>query len=286
MLLGSFWGASYLFMRIAVPTYGPLPLAASRVIIGTLLLAGYAWLRGRRVRFAGHWRQLLILGFANLALPFALIATAELRISASMGTILNATAPFFGVLAGRLFFGAPLRPRQVVGAVVGFTGVAVLVGGAELVTDPLALLSTALMLVAALSYTLGAHYARRVFATMSAFEVSLGHLVCAALLLTGPALLTLPAEAPPVEATLAVLGLGTLSTAGAYLIYFGLIERAGAIAAVSVTFLIPVFGVLLAVLFLQEPLHGGLLLGGAVILLGVALVSGILDRPGPAAPPG
>ena len=286
VLLASFWGASYLFMRVAVPTFGPLPLAACRVLIGAVILAAYAWLSGKRIRFAGHWRQLFILGFANVALPYALISTAELRLTASMGTILNATAPFFGVIGGWLLFGQPLRSRQVIGALIGFAGVAVLVGGAELVTDPVALVSTALILVAALSYALGAHYSRRVFKTLTAFEVSLGHLVCAELILAVPALLTLPAAIPPAEAILAVLGIGTLSTAGAYLIYFGLIERAGANAAVSVAFLMPVSGVVLAVLFLQEPLHAGLLLGGAVILLGVALVSGLLGRPAPAAPPG
>lgn len=280
-LLGVIWGASFIFIRVGAPVLGPFPLMAARVLIagGALLL--WVWLRRDQLDLRARWRRYLVQGLIGAAIPFALIAAAELRLSASVGAILNSTSPLFSVFVARFWAGLTLRPRQVIGAVIGIAGVAILVGVNEVAVDGWFVLAVLASLAAALSYGIAANYAKERLAGARAIDISIGQLLAASLWLAPPALLTLPDKPPTTEAVAALLALALLSTTFASLIYFRLIARAGATKAMAVTFLIPVSGVFLGALVLGEPVGPGLLAGLVTILVAIALVLeiGARERP-------
>jgi drug/metabolite transporter (DMT)-like permease len=162
--------------------------------------------------------------------------------------------------------------------VLGVAGVAALVGWDPVVVTGTVLLSVAAMLLASFSYALGATYAKRAFVSLPPLTMAVGQQAGAAMLLLVPAAVSLPEENVSLTAGISVLGLALLSTAVAYILYFRLIENVGPTSTVTVTFLVPVFGLLFGVLVLGEPFGTGTLLGLAIILLSVALVTGMLKR--------
>jgi drug/metabolite transporter (DMT)-like permease len=271
-VLGGVWGASFLFIRVGAPALGPFVLMGARVVIAAVALLLWALARRERLELRRRWRRYLLQGLLGAAVPFAFIAIAEVRLSASLGAILNSTSPLFSVLVGRVWLGHPLRGRQVVGAIIGIVGVALLVGIDEISVDSQFVVAVALSLLAALSYGVAANYAKLNLADTGTLEVSVGQLIGAAIWLTPLALVTLPSARLAPDAVAALVGLTLLSTTFAYLIYFRLIARAGATRAIAVTFLIPLFGVALGALVLGEPIRAGLITGLVTILVGVALV--------------
>ena len=284
VLLGAIWGASFPFIRVAVPSFGPVPLMAARVMIAAFAFVLYFALTRRRLDLGREPWRYLVLGALNAAIPFALIAAAELRLNASLGAILNSTAPLFSVFVARIAFGASLRRAQVAGALIGIAGVGALVGVGDLTTDPEFVLAIAASLLAALSYAFGASYAARTFPGARPLDISAGQLIGATILLVPAAVFTLPPTAPPPEAIGAMLALALLSTVVAYLIYFRLIAEIGATRAIAVTLLVPVSGVLLGTIFLGEVANANLLLGLGLILIGVSLVTGVVVGSKPDAP--
>lgn len=286
VLLAAIWGASFLFIRVAAPAFGPLPLMGARVAIAAVALLLYAAFTRTRLDLGRPWRRFVVLGAFNAAIPFALIATAELRLSASLGSILNSTSPLFSVFVAWIAFGAALRGPQIVGALVGIAGVAALVGVGDVSSDPSFVLAVAISLAAALSYAIGASYAGRAFPGLRPLDLAVGQALGATIVLLPGALLTLPRSVPPPEAVASLLALALLSTVVAYLIYFRLIVAVGATRAIAVTLLIPVFGVLLGSVFLGEEPSASLLLGLVLVLAGVSLVTGVVAGPRPGPPSG
>ena len=280
LLLGALWGASHLFTRMAVPHLGPTALISLRLVLGALTLSVFAqlWLgqRDSLASFRQHYRYLTVLGILNCALPFILIAHAAQSLSASLTSILNATAPIWGAL----FTAISLRhlPSRSVcfGLFLGLLGVAIIVG-----LDPATLgeargQAITEMLAATLCYGLASQLIRRAPAGLAPVTLA-GHSMWFALIFVAPFLFAFPATAaPPKEIIWAVLGLGILSTGLAYALYFRLIQDNGASSALTVTFLIPVFGVLWGHLFLGEALSLQTLVGAAIVLLGTALSTGTL----------
>lgn len=276
VLLGALWGGSFVFMRVAAPALGPLPLAYTRVALAAiaLLLLAFAWKRIPPLRT--RWREFAVVGIVNSALPFTLFCFAELHVSASTGAILNATSPFFGALAAAAWLGEPLDARKIAGMVLGFAGVVLLVGWHPETITPAIALALAACLVASMCYALGSVYARKALSNVPSFAIACASQLMAALALA-PFLpfTSIPGPITPTVAA-SVLALALGSTALAYLIYFRLIAEAGPQRALMVTFLVPVFGVLWGFLFLGEPLTPGMAGGGALVIAGTALA---LRRP-------
>ncbi|MDQ5811653.1 MAG: DMT family transporter, partial [Actinomycetota bacterium] len=221
------------------------------------------------------WREFLIIGTVNTAIPFSLIAAAEIYLTASLAAILNSTTVLFTALVAAVWMGDPLTRRKVVGVILGIVGVAVLVGWDPIELSGVILLSVGAMLAASLSYALGAVYIKRTFKGIPPLSMSLGQLTGGAIILLPLAAASLPGERPSAAVTLCVLGLALLSTAVAYLLYFRLIENVGPTSTVTVTLLVPLFGLLFGVLLLDEPFGWGTLAGLAIILSSVTLVTGI-----------
>ena len=280
LALAAIWGGSFLFMRIAAPVLGPAVLIEYRLGFAALFLALVAWVLQRRGRAAPldvrqHWRHYLMLGLFNSALPFLLFAFAARTLSASVLSVLNATAPMWGALVGAVWARQSVSGRTALGLLLGTGGVALLVGFDHAAQRPGAALAVAAALVAAFSYSIASQYAKSAKA-VAPFANAHGSMWAAAILvLPLAALFSAPSEPTP-GIMAAVLALGIVCSGIAYIIYFKLIEEVGTTSALTVTFLNPLFGILWGALFLHEAIGWHTVLGSAIVLLGTALVTGFV----------
>jgi drug/metabolite transporter (DMT)-like permease len=279
LLLGALWGASYMFIRVAVPALGPFALMGMRVALAASVLTLYAAVLARSMpKLRSRWKEFMIVGATNSAIPFTLIAAAEIELTASLAAILNSTTALFAAVVAAVWIGEALTIRKVFGLVMGLVGVAVLVGWDPIPLNSIVLLSVGAMLAASLAYAVGGVYVKRTFAGVPPLAMAIGQQTGAAFLLVPLAAVSLPEEAPPLPAALSALALTLLSTAVAYLLYFRLIENVGPTKTLTVTFLIPVFGLFFGVLLLGEPVGVGTLVGFGIILYSVALVTEVRLR--------
>jgi drug/metabolite transporter (DMT)-like permease len=277
-LLGALWGGSFLFIRVAVPALGPFLLVELRVGLAAAALLLYALAAGRVPKIRRRWRSFLILGFLNAAVPFSLISAAEIHLTASLAAILNSSTVMFTAMVAAIWMGDVLTARKLVGIVLGIVGVTVLVGWDPIPLNGVVLLSVAAMLVASLSYALGATYVKSSFSGIPPLGMAIGQLGAATALLLPSSVVSFPGEVPSSAVIFSMLGLALLSTAAAYLIYFHLIENVGPTSTVTVTLLVPVFGLVFGVLLLDEPFGPGTLAGLGIILSSVVLITGIPYR--------
>jgi drug/metabolite transporter (DMT)-like permease len=221
--------------------------------------------------FRVHWRKFAVVGIVNSALPFVLFSYAAQHLTASVAAILNATSPFFGAIAAAIWLHESLTWRKVAGMGLGLAGVVVLVGWHADTMTPETALAIAACLAAALCYGLGATFAKRKLSGVPSFAIACANLLVAAIALA-PALPFTGVAGPVSLLVIAnVVALAIASTAIAYLIYFKLIADLGPARALTVTFLIPLFGVLWGFLFLDEALTLNMLTGGALIVVGTVL---------------
>lgn len=273
VLLGAIWGASFLFMRVAVPELGPLALIDLRVGIAALVLGMVLVARGK-----GWWRQLravagplVVLGAINSAVPFTLFAYATISLTAGFASILNATVPFFGVLVGALWFRDPVARHRLLGIAIGFAGVTTLVWGDLIAGGDIVAVMAGLL--SGLLYAVAAHYSKRRLTGVDPLVIATGSQIAAALLLLPLAIWFRPSAMPSSTSWLAVAALGVVCTGAAYVLYFRLIASVGPSRAVVVTYLIPVFGLLWGFVFLDERVTVSVLMGCAVVLIGVMMVN-------------
>jgi drug/metabolite transporter (DMT)-like permease len=279
LALAALWGASFLFMRLGAADFGPVVLAALRVGLAALVLLPLLWQRRQVAALLSHWRDIAVVGLVNSAMPFVLFSVAALAINAGLSSIFNATAPLWGALVAWAWLGERLTRRRVFGLALGFVGVlwlawdkASIRPGEHGVSSGLAI---AACLAGTLCYGFGANYAKRRLDGVPPLAVAMGSQLAAALALALPAWWLWPAAPIEPGAWASVVGLALPCTALAYLLYFRLIAHVGAARAITVTFLIPVFGLLWGALFLSESLTPAMLAGCAVILLGTALTTGV-----------
>jgi drug/metabolite transporter (DMT)-like permease len=276
--LAAIWGASFLFMRVAVPGFGPVALAGLRVAGASLLLMPLLVMRGEWPHLRRHWRPILLVGLTNSALPFLCYAYAALAITGGLSSVFNATSPLWGALIAWLWLHERPTLLRTVGLVIGFGGVAWLAwdkahfkAGADGINSGLAVLAC---LCATLMYGFSANYTRRFLSGVPALTLAAGSQFAAALLLAVPMLWRWPTQNPGVSAWGAAAGLALACTGIAYVMYFRLIARLGATRAISVTFLVPAFAVLWGALFIHEDISATMLVACGVILAGTALVTG------------
>ncbi len=273
--LAAVWGGSFLFIRVAVPELGPFPLMASRVLLAAAILAALPAVRKGIPGLRRHARRLLVLGAVNAAIPFSLIAAAELHLTASLAAILTATVPLFSTTINAFWVREHVSPRRAGALLLGVVGVGILVGWSPLPATPATLLGVGALLVASACYAFAGVYAKYRLAEVSPAALALGQQVAAAAWLVVPAVLMAPAALPSPRALVATGALASVSTALAYLLYFYLIARIGPTRTPTVTYLIPVFGTAWGVLFLHETLSPGVIAGFGCVLVSVAVVNGV-----------
>jgi drug/metabolite transporter (DMT)-like permease len=288
LLLGASFGSSFLFIRVAAPEFGPAPLMAVRLALAAVVLFAYARARGHAVAFAGDRARWWLMGIFNAALPFTLIAWAELRITSSLAAVLIATMPLFTSLVSAVWTKTALRGPQRVGLALGLVGVLVLSGGGSIDLGVRGVLPILALLTASLSYAVGNVFVKQRFAGVPRLTLTIGNFAAAGVVLL-PVAAASPAPAPDGGAWAALAALVLLATVVPYLLYFGLLERASAPVAASVGYLVPAFGAAWGAIFLGEPITIAMVVGFVVVLASVALVAGaaptrLLRRVRPPAP--
>jgi drug/metabolite transporter (DMT)-like permease len=286
--LAAVWGGSFLFIRLGVTGFGVAPLMALRVGIGALFLLLVLFSRRSAREAIGTLRErawpLLIVGILNSAAPFCLFAWAELTLSAGVTSVINATTPLWGGVVAWVWLKDRLSGLRVAGLVIGFAGVLALVGdqifshagdGASSTATALAALAA---LAAALLYGVAASYTKRHLTGVDPLTVAAGTMTGATIVLLPFAVATWPTAPISLTAWSSVLALGVVCTGVAYLLYFKLIAAIGPARTITVTFVIPVFGILWGALFLGERVSLGMVEACLAILAGTALATGFIKR--------
>lgn len=280
-LLAALWGGSFLFMRYAVPDFGVVPLIWLRVALASICLLPLLLMKRQFGALRRQAGALTVMGLFNSGLPFLLIAWATLSITAGLASIMNAMTPVFTALIGALWLGDRLDGRRSLGLLLGLAGVALLAADKADFRPGGSGWAIVAMLLATACYGFAANHTRRYLQGVPALVNATGTQLVSALVLLPPALWSWPERMPGLGPWLAALVLGVACSALAYLLFFRLIARVGASRAVTVTFLVPVFGTLWGALFLGEPVTVSMLAGGAVVLLGTGLATGVIGgRPG------
>ena len=274
--LAAIWGSSFLFMHLGGAEFGVMATAGVRVAIGAAVLIPVLW-------FSGHWGELarrplpiLFIGMLNSGLPFVLFAYAVTSISTGLSGILNATVPLFGALIAWAWLKDRPGNSRILGLVVGFAGVALLAGDKASFKPGGTGWAVAACLLATLCYGYSASFTKKYLSDVNPLATATGSQIGATMGLALPTVWYWPAHNPGPSAWLALLVLGVLCTAAAYVLYFRLIAKLGPARAVTVTFLVPVFAIIYGTAFLGESLTVWMLFCGAVIVCGTALATGLL----------
>jgi drug/metabolite transporter (DMT)-like permease len=268
--LAAIWGASFLFMRIAAPALGPVLTAELRTLIAGVALAAYFAVTGYDPEYRRWARHYVIVGILSSAVPFLLWAYAALSLTAGLLSVLNATSPMWGAVCSAIILGERLNARRVTGLVIGVVGVALVTRPGA--SETFSAIAVGAAVVAAFCYGLIATYIKRWASDVPSRGMAVGSQLAAGILLIPFIPLWPPVGAPTAGVVASILALGLVCSALAYLLYFRLIADLGATGALTVTYLIPVFGVLWGALFLGETLSVSMLAGAALVILGTVFV--------------
>jgi len=277
-LLAAIWGASYLFIKVALDDVEPAPMMAFRALVAGLILFVYlAVTRGTGNAYSElreHWRPLIVLGAINAAIPFWLVAWGETHIDSSVAGIAQSTVPIFTfLLAMRFLPHERVGPVRVLGVALGFLGVVVLAG-----LHPrggwLAAVGTLAVVLSSLLYASGGIYGQLRVKTVSGPVLATGSMLVGGLILLPPAVLQFPTSTPSAEGLASLLALTIIGGAFAQLLLFRILRLFGSRRLSLVTFLMPGFAVVYGATILDEPLTAAALGGLVLILTGVALASG------------
>ncbi len=274
--LGMLWGASFLFMRIAAPEFGAFALVEVRVAIAAVMLFPLLSMRGQTGDIKANWFPLFVLGVHNTAMPFLLFTWAMLSLTTGTGAILNATAPIFAAVVAWAWLGDKLNWSRALGLLVGTIGVWLLVRDKVGVSLSDSTLAVAAALGGSLLYGIAGNFTRRYASHIKPLAVATGSQISAALVLLPIAIITWPSEPISMTAWAAAIVMGVFSTGLAYILYFRLIANTGPTNAITVTYLIPLFAMVLGAVVIDEPITLPMVIGCAVILLGTSLATGVL----------
>ena len=279
VLLAALWGASFLFMRVAGPAFGPIPMIELRVGIAALVLLPVLSLGEGLTYLRRYLAPLSFVGLTNSALPFVLYAWATLSVSGGFASIVNATSPLWAALVAFVWFRERLSAAMIGGMTLGLLGVIVLAWDKATFSAGGGGWPMLACLGATLSYGVAANFTKRFLTGVPALAIATGSQLSAALMLLPAAVATWPVDLPSATAWLAVILLAIGSTALAYFLYFRLIASVGPARAIAVTFLIPAFGMMWGWLLIDEQITMSMVTGCIVILLGTAISTGVMRWP-------
>lgn len=267
--LSVIWGLPYFFIRIAVQEVPPFVVAWSRITLAALILLPIAWRRGSLAGLRGNWSPVCVFAVVEFVVPFSAISVGERWIGSAISGILIAGVPLTLIVLSR-FFGVhePLGARRLLGLVIGFLGVAALVGFGP-VSGVHGWAGAGCMLLATVGYAAGPLIIQRHLSELDSLGPVAASLTIASLVLLLPALLTLPSHLPSMVSLSSIAVLGVLCTAIAMLLMFYLVSHAGASRASIITYINPVVATLLGAGLLHErlglmgTLAFGIILGGS-----------------------
>jgi len=275
--LSALWGASFLFMRIAAPEFGPLVLVEVRVFIAALFLLPVFLLRADVSELTSNWKKLAILSVMNSAAPFFLLTFATLSITGGFAGILNATAPIWAAMIAWIWLSDRLGLSRILGLLIGFAGVLLLVWNKVSLKLDGTTVAIFAGILAAVLYAIGGNYAKKHMSGMNPLAIATGSMLAAAIILLPIAVYLWPNTMPSIRSWIAVIIMGIASTGVAYILYFRLIRNVGPAKAITVTYLIPAFAMLWGFIFIDEKVTPIMVVGCSVIFLGTALATGMLS---------
>ncbi len=275
--LAALWGGSFLFVRIAANPLGPAVLIETRVAFAALTLLFVSFFLKKSLKFISNIKHFLTLGLFNSALPFLLFAYSAQVLNVSTLAILNSTAPIWGAIIGAVWTRTWLTKEVVFGLVLGMIGVSVLVGWEAINVGDEAIIPMIAALMGAFSYGIATNYAKNA-PSVEPFNNAHGSM-WASVILVLPLVPFIPVrETISSDIMLSVFALGAVCTGLAYLLYFRLINELGASSALSVTFLIPAFGILWGYLFLGETVGINAIIGTILVVTGTMFVTGFYRK--------
>lgn len=276
-ILGAVWGGAFLFLRVAAPQVGPLWAAEARIGLAALVLVA---IFGRRAwpTVRANLAAFAVVGVTFSALPFSLIAYGSMTLPAGVGALLNAATPIFTALVSAAWIGQRISGRAMVGMAIGVGAVFVLVGWTPLPEGPQTWLAAGAVLGATLSYAVSGTFIRRRLHGVSGMDLATGQLAIGAIALLPIAFLSGPPGAAGIDAAASLVAVALVSTAFAWPLYFRVLSRTTPMAASTVTFVIPAFGMLWGAIALGEPVGIGLVAGFGLVIVSLVLV---LDVPLP-----
>jgi drug/metabolite transporter (DMT)-like permease len=274
--LAALWGASFLFMRIAAPAFGPVALVALRVGGAALFLMSLLAVRGQMPELVRHWRAIAVVGVMNSALPFLCFSYAALSINAGLSAIFNSATPLFAAMIAWVWLAERMTPARVLGLAIGFAGVIWIAWDKIGFKAGGSTWAVAACLAATLCYGFAPSFTKRRLTGVAPLAVAAGSQLAATLFVALPALLFWPHEPPAAPVWLAAAALALFCTGLAYILYFRLIAHAGPANAVTVTYLVPIFAVAWGGIFLGETLSWTVVAGCVVIFAGTALATGVV----------
>lgn len=280
IILAVIWGASFIFMRIGSPEFGPVFFMAMRTTISSLVLLPIVFWYRQHKGLNGYKIKIFIVGLLNTAIPFVLFGYATLTLSAGHTSILNATTPMFGAIVAYFWLKDKLSASAMLGLAVGFLGVYILMYPKLDANGSQHLLPAMAVLGATLCYGISANFTKKYLNNLKPLTLAAGSQVAASIFLLPISLFYLPSQMPSFEAINSVILLGVICTAIAYILFFRLISALGPAKAISVTYMIPLFGIFWGAIFLQESINLWTLAGCGTILFGVALTTGFIKTKG------
>ena len=277
-LLAAIWGSSFIFMKIGGHEFGPILFMAMRTLIASLFLLPLVYLNNQQSALSGYWKKIFIVGMLNTAIPFVLFGWATLSLTAGNTAVLNGTTPMFGAIIAYFWLKDKLSPSAIIGILMGFVGVYFLMFDKIMDNNNHVILPTLAVMLAAFCYGLSANYTKMYLQGISPIALAAGSQISATIILLPVSMLFLPSALPSNSAFMAVLALGVVCTGIAYIMFFRLIEAIGPAKTISVTYLIPVFGIMWGVIFLNETVTSWTFIGAGLIFTGVALTTGVIKR--------
>ncbi len=282
LLLASLWGPSFLFIKVAGRDIPPLTMTAARVSIAAVLLYFVLKLQGGKLsHIQKMWKHFALAGFVGNALPFTLFNWGEIHIDSGLASILNGTTPLFTILIAHFFTQDDrLTPKKIIGSVIGFSGLVLLVAPALMDGIKAGSLGLLAVTTAALCYGANIVYTRKFFRGMPKYVAPIGQLGFAALIMLPLSLIVeKPYELalPSWPALGSLVALAIFGTSIAFVVYYRIMEFTPASALSMVTYLVPIFGIILGVTLLNEQLAWNAYIGCAFILFGVMIVNGFIQ---------
>lgn len=280
VVLAAIWGASFLFMRLATPDFGPVALVELRTLVAALFLLPILFAMHKAHYLWPNVGRLFIVGVSGTAIPFSLLSYATLYVTAGYASILNAATPIFSALIAWLWVREQLTLSALGGLIVGFLGVVVMSFDKQSVTAEISIIPVLAAVTATLCYGFSVNFTRHKLNHIHPLALACGSQIAASLSLIPFTLLLWPEVWPSTVAWGSGIVLGVLCTGVAFILYFRLIANVGVSRTVVVTYLIPFFGVIWGMMFIDEKVSLLMILGAGLILGGVTLTTGVLRRRG------
>ena len=279
VFLAVVWGFSFLLVLKVVAAFGWIGAVAFRGLVASTTLFALAAVTRRKLDFSFGWPHLVVVGATTVAGQLIGLSYATPRIGTAMAAILVAPIPLFSMVIGRLWGLERITANRLAGLILGFVGLVMLVGFPVVPITGLFLLGCASSLLGSLSAAFGSIYASRHLRGASSWEITAGSFLAGGVM-TLPLLFLVPVPAPPQAIDYAwLVALACLMSATTYIVYFRLVADVGATRAISVEFAVTVMAVIVGAVVLHERLSPVQLAGGAVIILGCALVLGLVPLP-------